>query len=60
MRRTTSRPGTRWFFFCLAKAVNSISATSAREIHLPVTSSKMASVYSMVTHASSAIVVIAA
>ena len=60
IRRTTSRPGTRSAFFWAAKAVKSISATSAREIHLPVASSKTASVYSTLTHASSAIVVIAA
>ena len=47
IRRTTNRPGTRSAFFWVAKAVKSISATSAREIHLPVASSKTASVYSM-------------
>jgi hypothetical protein len=41
-------------------AVNPVSATSAREIHRPVASSKTASVYSMVVHASSAIAAIAA
>jgi hypothetical protein len=47
MRRTTSRPGTRTLLFCVANAVNGISATSAREIHRPVVLSKTASVYSM-------------
>lgn len=40
--------------------MNPVSATSAREIHRPVASSKTASVYSMVVHASSAIAAIAA
>ena len=60
IRRTTSRPGTCSAFFCAANAVNSISATSAREIHRPVASSKTASVYSIVVHASSLIAAIAA
>jgi len=58
--RATSRPGTWSFFFWAANAVKSISATSARETHRPVTSSKTASVYSMVVHASSLTVLIAA
>ena len=37
-----------------------ISATSAREIHVPVASSKTASVYSIVVHASSPMLAIAA
>jgi len=48
--RTTSRPGTCSAFFCAANAVRLISATSAREIHLPVASSSIASVYSIVAH----------
>ena len=53
MRRTTSRPGTRSAFFLLANAVNGISATSAREIHVPVASSRIASGYLIVVHACS-------
>ena len=60
IRRTTSRPGTCSAFFCAANAVKPISATSAREIQRPVASSKIASVYSIVVHASSAIAAIAA
>ncbi len=59
IRRTTSRPGTWSAFFCAANAVNGTSATSAREIHCCVSSSKMASVYSMVVHAASSMVAIA-
>lgn len=59
IRCTTSRPGTRSAFFCAAKAVNGTSATSARETQCPVVSSKTASVYSIVVHASSPIVAIA-
>ena len=43
IRRTTSRPGTCWAAGCDANATNGISATSAREIHRPVASSKTAS-----------------
>jgi hypothetical protein len=39
IRRTTNRPGTCSDFFCALKAVNGISATSAREIQPPVVSS---------------------
>src|SRR5699024_2455792 len=39
IRRTTSRPGTRWCFFFEVKAVKSTSATSAEEIQEPVSSS---------------------
>ena len=48
-------PGTRSAFFLLANAVNGISATSALEIHVPVLSSKIASGYLTVVHASSPI-----
>ena len=37
--RTTNRPATWSVFFCAANATNGTSATSAREIHLPVASS---------------------
>jgi hypothetical protein len=40
-------------------AVSGISATSAREIHAPVASSRIASGYSIFVHASSAIVAMA-
>ena len=60
MRRTISRPGTRSRLGLAANAVNAISATSAREIHCPEVSSKTASVYSMVVHASSAMLAIVA
>lgn len=60
IRRTTSRPGIWSVFFWAANAVKPISATSARETHRPVTSSKTASVYSTVVPASSLMVVIAA
>jgi hypothetical protein len=42
IRRTTSRPGTCSAFFKEVNATKSISATSAREIHRPVGSSKTA------------------
>ena len=60
MRRTTSRPGTRSALGAEANAVNATSATSAREIHRPLSSSKTASVYSIAVHASSGIAEIAA
>ena len=60
MRRTTSRPGTRSAILCAENAVNGTSATSAREIQAPVASSKTASVYSMVVHASSSMLAMAA
>ncbi len=44
MRRTTNRPGTCWPGFFELNAVKPISATSAREIHELVVSSKTASV----------------
>lgn len=60
MRRTTSRPGTRSAFFFDANAVKGTSATSAREIHVPVASSRIAFGYLIVVHASSPIEAIAA
>ena len=45
IRRTTRRPGTCSVFFREVNAVNGTSATSALEIHRPVVSSKIASVY---------------
>lgn len=54
-----SRPGTRSALFWPANAVKSISATSAREIHRPAASSKMASVYSIGVQTSSLMAVIA-
>ena len=58
MRRTTNRPGTCSVAFLEVKAVKGTSATSALDTHVPVTSSKMASVYSMAVHACSLMVAI--
>ena len=41
IRRTTSRPVTRLAFFLLENAVYEVSATSARDTHSLVTSSKI-------------------
>jgi len=60
MRQTTSRPGTCSATFLEANAVNGISATCARETNVPVASSKTASVYSIVVHASASMLAIAA
>lgn len=60
IRRATSWPGTWSAFFCPAKAVKPIPATSAREIHCPVVSSWTASGYSMVCHVDSPMPAIAA
>jgi hypothetical protein len=51
MRRTTRRPGTCCDALADAKAVNGVSATSARDTQSPVSSSRMASGYSIVVHA---------
>lgn len=59
IRRTTRRPATRSFFALEVNAVNGTSATSAREIQALVASSKIASVYSIGVHASSAMALIA-
>ena len=47
-------------FFREVNAVKSISATSAREIHAPLSSSRIASVYSIVVYALSSMPAIAA
>ncbi len=60
IRRTTSRPGTESAFVPEANAVKPTSATSALLISAPVCSSWIASVYSMVVQASSAMPAIAA
>lgn len=60
MRRTISRSGTWSGLEWAAKAVNAISATSAREIHCLEVASNTASVYSMGIHTSSAMLAIAA
>ncbi len=59
MRRTTNRPGTCWAVFLELNAVNGISATSARDTHVLVVSSKTASVYSIGVHPSSGILALA-
>ena len=59
MRRTTRRPVTWSVAFLEVNAVKGTSATSAFEIHRPVTSSRIAFGYSIVSHPSSGIVAIA-
>ena len=59
MRRTTRRLGTCCDAFADAKAVDGISATSARDIQTPVSSSRMATGDSTVVHASTGIDVMA-
>src|SRR4051794_9376369 len=60
IRRTISRPSTWSALGWAANAVKATSATSAEEIHCPEVSSKTASVYSIVVHASSPMSAIAA
>ena len=60
IRRTTSRPGTRSVFFLEVNAVKGTSATSALEIHVPVSSSKIACGYLMPVHAFSSMPAMAA